>query len=55
MSMSLPVEQRPTNVRYQILAATTAASIILYVHRAFISEILKFDSYCWSWDLARRL
>lgn len=34
--------ERPTIVRYQILAATTAASIILYVHRAFISEILKF-------------
>lgn len=43
--MSMPVEtQRPTIVRYQILAAMTAASIILYVHRIFLSELLKFDS-----------
>ena len=44
MSMSLPVEERATKVRYQILAATTAASIILYVHRAFISEVLKYEA-----------
>lgn len=37
-------DERPTNVRYQILAATTAASVILYVHRIFISEVLKFPA-----------
>lgn len=42
--MSTIYDERPTNVRYQILAATTAASIILYLHRIFIAEVLKFDS-----------
>jgi len=41
-SFSDPVE-RPSRVRYQVLAAMTAASVILYFHRAFISEILKLD------------
>ncbi len=41
-SSPLPAGERPTNVRYQILAAATAASVILYVHRAFISEVFKF-------------
>ncbi|MGC3968712.1 MAG: MFS transporter [Pirellulales bacterium] len=35
-------EERPTHVRYYVLAATTAASFILYLHRAFIAEILKY-------------
>jgi len=37
-------DERPTTVRYQVLAAMTAASIVLYLHRAFISEMLKFPS-----------
>jgi sugar phosphate permease len=36
-------DERPTLVRYHVLAAMTATSIILYLHRAFISEVLKFD------------
>ena len=40
--MNTAAAERPTIVRYQILAATTAASVILYVHRIFISEVLKF-------------
>lgn len=43
MSSSTLDSTRPTNVRYSILAATTAASFILYLHRAFIAEILKYD------------
>jgi ACS family glucarate transporter-like MFS transporter len=41
--MSNAAADRPTQVRYQVLAAMTAASVILYVHRAFISEVLKLD------------
>jgi sugar phosphate permease len=36
------MNERPTHVRYYVLAATTAASFILYLHRAFIAEILKY-------------
>jgi MFS family permease len=43
MSHAITSDARPTRVRFGVLAATTAASIILYVHRAFVSEILKFD------------
>jgi MFS family permease len=37
-------DSRPTIVRYHILAAATAASVILYVHRIFIAEVLKFPA-----------
>ena len=43
MSSTTLDTMRPTRVRYSILAATTAASFILYLHRAFIAEILKYD------------
>lgn len=42
--MSIAAADRPTHVRYHILAAMTAASIILYVHRIFLAEVLKFES-----------
>jgi ACS family glucarate transporter-like MFS transporter len=35
-------DERPTHVRYHILAAATAASFIMYLHRSFIAEILKY-------------
>jgi ACS family glucarate transporter-like MFS transporter len=35
------LDERRTNVRYHILAAATAASFIMYLHRSFIAEILK--------------
>lgn len=34
--------ERPTRIRFGVLSATTAASIILYVHRAFVAELFKF-------------
>ncbi len=40
---TVAAELKPTHVRYHILAAMTAASIVLYVHRIFIAEVLKFD------------
>jgi len=42
MSQTIAGDERPTGVRFHVLAATTAASVILYVHRAFVAEILKF-------------
>ena len=42
MSQTIDSDARATGVRYQVLAATTAASVILYVHRAFVAEIFKF-------------
>jgi len=42
MSQMIDSDARATGVRYQVLAATTAASVILYVHRAFVAEIFKF-------------
>jgi len=36
-----PDEERATNVRYQILAAATASSIMLYLHRAVLGELFK--------------
>lgn len=42
MSHAIDNDERSTHVRHGVLAATTAASVILYVHRAFVAEILKF-------------
>ena len=38
---NLAAAPRPTRIRYRVLAAATAASFMLYLHRAFIAEILK--------------
>lgn len=42
MSQTIDSDARATGVRYQVLAATTAASVILYLHRMFVAEIFKF-------------
>lgn len=42
MSHATESDARPTRVRFGVLAATTAASIILYVHRAVVAEILSY-------------
>ena len=36
------INERPTRVRFGVLAAMTVASFMLYLHRAFIAEILKY-------------
>ncbi|MCE9608376.1 MAG: MFS transporter [Planctomycetia bacterium] len=42
MSQTIDTAMRPSRIRFGVLSATTAASVILYVHRAFVAEILKF-------------
>lgn len=39
---SAVMNERPTRVRFGVLAAMTVASFVLYLHRAFIAEILKY-------------
>ena len=41
----------PTNIRHQIIAATTLAAVVLYLDRICIAEIVKLDEFRNALDL----